>query len=63
MMLKQIANMYGMSADYLDWKTGLIYKLPEAQVNPDNENELLVPVVDGTGKPYGMTYMERPCLE
>lgn len=62
-MLEQIARTYGMNADYLDWHTGLIYQMPRAVVNPDNSNELLVPVIDGTGVPYGTAHMERPCLE
>lgn len=63
MMLEQIAKTYGMSADYLDWHTGLIYQMPRAQVNPDDDSELLVPVIDGTGRPYGTARMKRPCLE
>ena len=63
MMLEQIAKMYGMSADYLDWHTGLIYQMSRAQVNPDDDSELLVPVIDGTGRPYGTAHMKRPCLE
>lgn len=59
MQLEQIAAMYGM-VDYLDWHTGLIYQLSRAQKNPDNDNELLVPVVDGTGMPYGVAHMGVP---
>lgn len=61
--LEDIANQYGMSADYLDWTTGLIYQLPRAEVNPNNPKELLVPVIDGTGMLYGTAHMERPCME